>query len=261
MDSRILVEDLVVGREIDIAVLRRPDGERLVSSAIEVVVDGIFDYDTKYGGAVPDFRLPAPLADAAAKEVADAAVAIFDALGCAGVARVDFFLTEDRWLLNEVNTMPGFTESSQAPRMFAAAGLGSPSSWTCWSRTPSNPVRGAARDSIADMNERLHEWALEMYFVGAVFSVGVIEFARAGGYYRQLPYLVVFGGMLLTVALARKAPGTALAVVWSWARSRSPMASTSCSWSWPWRTPRSRWLAGEARSWLSSAVSRCPSRR
>ncbi len=64
------------------------------------------------------------------------------------------------------------------------------------------------------MNERLHEWALELYFVGAVFSVGVIEFARAGGYYRQLPYLVVFGGMLLTVALARKAPGTALAVVW-----------------------------------------------
>ncbi len=126
IDSRILVEDLVVGREIDIAVLRRPGGERLVSSAIEVVVDGIFDYDTKYGGVVPDFRLPAPLADADTKEVADAAVAIFDALDCAGVARVDFFLTDDGWLLNEVNTMPGFTESSQAPRMFAAAGLSFP---------------------------------------------------------------------------------------------------------------------------------------
>ncbi len=122
IDDRILVEDLVVGREIDIAVLGRPGAEPLVSPSLEIVVDGIFDYEDKYGGQA-DFRIPAPLADAAAKELADAAVAVFDALGCAGVARVDFFLTEDGWLLNEVNTMPGFTEASQAPKMFAAAGL------------------------------------------------------------------------------------------------------------------------------------------
>jgi D-alanine-D-alanine ligase len=48
---------------------------------------------------------------------------MFSALGCAGVARIDFFLTADGPLLNEVNTMPGFTEHSQVPRMFAAAGL------------------------------------------------------------------------------------------------------------------------------------------
>ncbi len=48
---------------------------------------------------------------------------MFNALGCAGVARIDFFLTADGPLLNEVNTMPGFTEHSQVPRMFAAAGL------------------------------------------------------------------------------------------------------------------------------------------
>ena len=48
---------------------------------------------------------------------------MFDALGCAGVARVDFFLTDDGPVLNEVNTMPGFTEDSQVPKMFAAAGL------------------------------------------------------------------------------------------------------------------------------------------
>ena len=48
---------------------------------------------------------------------------VYDALGCAGVARVDFFLTEDGPVLNEVNTMPGFTEHSQVPRMFAAAGV------------------------------------------------------------------------------------------------------------------------------------------
>ncbi|HEX9358183.1 MAG TPA: hypothetical protein VF933_30745 [Streptosporangiaceae bacterium] len=51
------------------------------------------------------------------------AVTMFNALGCAGVARIDFFLTADGPLLNEVNTMPGFTEHSQVPRMFAAAGL------------------------------------------------------------------------------------------------------------------------------------------
>jgi D-alanine-D-alanine ligase len=48
---------------------------------------------------------------------------MFDALGCAGVARVDFFLTDDGLVLNEVNTMPGLTAQSQVPRMFAAAGV------------------------------------------------------------------------------------------------------------------------------------------
>ena len=122
LDRRVLAEDLVVGREIDIAVLGRPDGERVVSPALEIVVDGLFDRETKYGGAA-DFRIPAALPEARAKELADAAVAVFDALGCAGVARVDFFLTEAGWLLNEVNTMPGFTAASQVPKMFAAAGL------------------------------------------------------------------------------------------------------------------------------------------
>ena len=53
----------------------------------------------------------------------DAAVVTYDALGCSGVARVDFFLTEDGPVLNEVNTVPGMTEHSQVPRMFAAAGM------------------------------------------------------------------------------------------------------------------------------------------
>ncbi|MDQ4051752.1 MAG: histidine kinase [Actinomycetota bacterium] len=64
------------------------------------------------------------------------------------------------------------------------------------------------------MSERLREWSLELYVVGAVFSIGVIELARAGGYYRGLPYLVMFAGMLLAVALTRTAPGAALGVIW-----------------------------------------------
>ncbi|MFL6023497.1 MAG: D-alanine--D-alanine ligase [Marmoricola sp.] len=121
LDDRVLVEDLVVGREIDLAVLGRPDGTRLVAPALEILVDGLFDLETKYDGSA-DFRIPAALAPAELAALESAAVAVYDALGCAGVARVDFFLTEDGPVLNEVNTMPGFTAASQVPKMFAAAG-------------------------------------------------------------------------------------------------------------------------------------------
>jgi D-alanine-D-alanine ligase len=122
LDTRALVEEVIVAREIDVAVLRRGDGSLLVPPALEIVSDGPFDYDAKYGGGA-EFRLPAPVTEIERKALVDAAVAVFEALGCAGVARVDFFLTEQGPVLNEVNTIPGMTEHSQVPRMFAAAGL------------------------------------------------------------------------------------------------------------------------------------------
>ncbi len=122
LDDRVLVEDVVVGREIDVAVLGRPDGSRVVAPTLEVVVDGVFGFEDKYGGTA-DFRIPAALDETDTKTLEDAARAVYDALGCAGVARVDFFWTADGPVLNEVNTMPGFTEQSQVPKMFAAAGL------------------------------------------------------------------------------------------------------------------------------------------
>jgi D-alanine-D-alanine ligase len=125
LDSGVLVEDVVVGREIDIAVLSRADGSRLVSPALEIVVDGVFDYEEKYGGHA-SVVVPAPLDETERKELEDAAVAVYDALGCGGVARVDFFVTDDGPVLNEVNTMPGFTAESQVPKMFAAAGVAYP---------------------------------------------------------------------------------------------------------------------------------------
>ena len=127
LDVRALVEDVVRGREIDVAVLGRPDGTRVVSPALEIAVDGVFGYEEKYGGHAR-FEVPAPLDEADRKSLEDAAVAVFDALGCAGVARVDFFLPEGGGgpVLNEVNTMPGFTEASQVPKMFAADGLAYP---------------------------------------------------------------------------------------------------------------------------------------
>ena len=122
LDERVLVEELVVGREIDIAVLERADGSRLVGPTLEIVADGLFDTATKYDGSAR-FLLPAALTDTELKELEDAALRLYDALGCRGVARIDFFLTDGGWLLNEVNTIPGLTEQSQVPRMFAAIGL------------------------------------------------------------------------------------------------------------------------------------------
>jgi D-alanine-D-alanine ligase len=122
LDDRVLAEDVITGREIDLAILGRPDGTRMIAPALEIAGGGIFGYQDKYGGQA-DLRVPAALGDADRTALETAAVTMFSALGCAGVARIDFFLTADGPLLNEVNTMPGFTEHSQVPRMFAAAGL------------------------------------------------------------------------------------------------------------------------------------------
>ncbi|MFC0527183.1 D-alanine--D-alanine ligase family protein [Phytohabitans kaempferiae] len=123
LDRRVLVEDVIEGREVDLAVLARPDGTRIVAPALEIVVaGGLFDYASKYDGSAV-FRVPAPLAEADRKALEHAALAMYDALGCRGVVRVDFFVTADGPILNEVNTTPGFTGRSQVPRMFAAAGI------------------------------------------------------------------------------------------------------------------------------------------
>lgn len=121
-DDRVLVEELLIGREIDVAVIARPDGSRMVSPALEIAACGIFDFASKYDGSTR-FVVPAALDPAELDALRTAAVTVFDALGCRGLARVDFFLTGEGPVLNEVNTTPGFTARSQAPRMFAAAGL------------------------------------------------------------------------------------------------------------------------------------------
>ncbi|GAB6900077.1 D-alanine--D-alanine ligase family protein [Kineosporia succinea] len=126
LDERVLVEELITGREIDVAVLGRPDGSRMVAPLIEILLsEAIFDHETKYDGSAR-FRLPAVVDPVAQKALESAALAMYDALGCSGVARVDFFLTVDGPVLNEVNTAPGFTEQSQAPKMFAAGGTAYP---------------------------------------------------------------------------------------------------------------------------------------
>jgi D-alanine-D-alanine ligase len=123
LDDRVLVEQVVAGREIDVAVLDDPDDGRRVGPPLEILVgDGLFDTATKYDGSAA-FVIPAPLTGTEAKALTDSALRVYDALGCRGIARVDFFLTPDGLVLNEVNTMPGMTAESQVPKMFAADGM------------------------------------------------------------------------------------------------------------------------------------------
>jgi D-alanine-D-alanine ligase len=126
LDDRVLVEQVVAGREVDVAVLDDPDEGRRVGPPLEIVVGGgLFDTTTKYDGSA-EFVIPARLTDTERKALNDAALRVYDALGCRGFARVDFFLTADGPVLNEVNTMPGMTAASQVPKMFAADGLAYP---------------------------------------------------------------------------------------------------------------------------------------
>ncbi|GAB3569122.1 D-alanine--D-alanine ligase family protein [Amycolatopsis endophytica] len=122
-DDRVLVEHVVEGREIDVAVLRDADRGCWAAPPLEIHPGGdFFDTATKYDGTA-DFTVPADLTGPDLAVLTRAALTMFEALGCAGVARVDFFLTSDGPVLNEVNTMPGMTAESQVPRMFAAAGV------------------------------------------------------------------------------------------------------------------------------------------
>jgi D-alanine-D-alanine ligase len=126
-DDKVLVEAAVPGREIDIGVLERPNGDLEVSPPMEILPSGehtFFDYEAKYDDAATVFDVPAGLSPATTAAIGRDALRLFRELGCAGLLRVDFFLGDDgSRIVNEVNTFPGFTSVSQYPRMWQAAGL------------------------------------------------------------------------------------------------------------------------------------------
>lgn len=126
-DDKVLVEEAVLGQEVDISVLERPGGELAVSPPMELLPSArhqFFDYEAKYEDAETVFEVPAKIDPAAAEAIGQDALKVFRALGCAGLLRADFFVRPDgSHVFNEVNTFPGFTSMSQYPRMWAAAGL------------------------------------------------------------------------------------------------------------------------------------------
>jgi len=119
----MLVERYAGGVEVDVGIAEL-DGVRRVGAPLEIVREpgGVFDLDRKYGGA-PPFVLPARLSADRRERLERASLAVFDALGCRGVARVDWFVDDEVLRCNEVNTMPGMTAKSQLPLMFAEVGI------------------------------------------------------------------------------------------------------------------------------------------
>jgi D-alanine-D-alanine ligase len=128
LDQTALVEQRVFGREVECSVLEKPNGELLVSLAGEIVVTGreFYDYEAKYLDGGAELKVPTELKAQELAEMHVLAIAAFRALGCSGLARTDFFLTENGFLLTEVNTMPGFTPISMYPSMFAVSGVSYP---------------------------------------------------------------------------------------------------------------------------------------
>lgn len=127
-DRKVLVEAAVAGREIECGVLDgRQGGPPEASLPAEVRVargHAFYDFEAKYLDEAIEFDVPARISPRLTARVQELAVAAFEALGCEGLARVDFFLTpDDEVLVNEINTMPGFTPASMFPRMWAASGL------------------------------------------------------------------------------------------------------------------------------------------
>jgi D-alanine-D-alanine ligase len=131
-DPKALVEQAAVGaREIECGVLEALDGTPETSVPAEILIGGdheYYDFAAKY---LPEehteLAVPADLPDDIAAEVREMARRAFEAIGCEGLARVDFFLMPDGSIvLNELNTMPGFTPTSMYPRMWAATGLDYP---------------------------------------------------------------------------------------------------------------------------------------
>lgn len=127
-DPRVIVESSVErAQEIECGVLVGPDGVVRASVPAEISVRGaheFYDFEAKYLDEGADLKVPADLSAATAKSVRELAVRAFEALGCEGLARVDFFVGPDgAVIVNEVNTMPGFTPISMYPRMWSESGV------------------------------------------------------------------------------------------------------------------------------------------
>ncbi|QDQ13912.1 D-alanine--D-alanine ligase family protein [Streptomyces spectabilis] len=124
-DPKIIVEALLRGREIECGVLEFEDGPRAsVPAEIPPVQShAYYDFEAKYIDSTPGI-VPAPLTPEETAEVQRLAVEAFEATSCEGLVRADFFLTEDgRFVINEINTMPGFTPISMYPQMWEKSGV------------------------------------------------------------------------------------------------------------------------------------------
>jgi D-alanine-D-alanine ligase len=127
-DHKLLIEQALVGvREIECSVLEEAGGDVRASALGEIVPadkHGFYSYQAKYiDAAGAALRIPAELSPQQTSRIQELAVQVFRVLGCAGMARVDFFVTQDDIFVNEANTLPGFTSISMYPKLWEASAL------------------------------------------------------------------------------------------------------------------------------------------
>jgi len=123
-DGKILIEEGIEGREIECSVLGDAHPEASLPGEIIPYRD-FYDYKDKYIEGKTKFNIPADLPSSVTRRIQDIAVAAFRAIDCSGMARVDFFLKQEteKIFLNEINTIPGFTEISMYPKLWEVSGL------------------------------------------------------------------------------------------------------------------------------------------
>ncbi len=123
-DEKILVEEFIHGREIEVAVMGNGSPVASVCGEIDSGVE-FYDYDAKYITDTSTAYIPARIPGDVEEVVREAAVKVYSAIGCQGLSRVDFFVTydENRVVFNEINTIPGFTSISMYPKLFEASGI------------------------------------------------------------------------------------------------------------------------------------------
>ena len=123
-DRKILVEEFIHGREIEVAVMGNDNPVASICGEIDSGAD-FYDYDAKYVTDTSTAYIPARIPEDVQEQVREQAVKVYSAIGCQGLSRVDFFVTyeENRVVFNEINTLPGFTSISMYPKLFAASAI------------------------------------------------------------------------------------------------------------------------------------------
>ena len=123
-DCKVLVEEFIDGQEVEVAVLGNDNPFASVCGEIDAGAD-FYDYEAKYISDCADLYIPARISEEASEQVRETAVRVYQAMGCRGLSRVDFFVTREgqEVVFNEINTIPGFTSISMYPKLFEASGI------------------------------------------------------------------------------------------------------------------------------------------
>lgn len=122
-DDKVLIEETITGREIEVAVLGNDNPQASCIGEI-FAANEFYDYDAKYQNAASKTGIVTDLAPEKELEIRETAVRIYQTMGCRGLSRVDFFLEENgRVVFNEINTLPGFTNISMYPKLWEASGI------------------------------------------------------------------------------------------------------------------------------------------